>query len=585
MPLSQVHTHPDRELRGFRFRIYTTENQDLLLRDTEEKLRKCWNWLCSRSRDVDNARAAYAERYHGIVRPERPAETYSEGTTAEQIKTIWEEHKRQLQRWRQSVREACKGVDAVSYRTIRSWCEHFGVKHSYQLFPHACDVTGVPAHLLDALCTDYEYALSAASGKRKKAGKRSTRPPRVKRDGDHVTLRVRSGTCFRLRAAGPRPDGSGSQYVRWCNCQIHLPGIGWIAGRIGVEQLTRLESPEYWVEGVSIVEETDGWYAAIRQWVDPCKLTQQDPSPSSRWAGYGLPSSHIESDHGRSTRWIRVEHRGWGVEVKDCFPSGTYNPEFMKHRWVISLNRPDGQRINPRKGCQTREEAQAWGRRHVDQVLACETPGTQLRLSPVESPRCTGAAITVGTNCGLVNIITLSSEAGEVQTGNPRALHLLERISDRQVRDLPYGKELTRASRRTRHMLRGVLAWVAEAVPSEVRIEDGGSNQSAAQFLASESHGRDRKSGGYVPAAGWLVAQLKSRYTVREVECCGIIGTCSQCGKEGEISINRRTREALCAKCGHSVDQDLGAARNVRRKSTKSHRESQDDHQPQHGSA
>ena len=36
-----------REMRGFRFRAYPTEEQQVALELTELALKRCWNWLCA----------------------------------------------------------------------------------------------------------------------------------------------------------------------------------------------------------------------------------------------------------------------------------------------------------------------------------------------------------------------------------------------------------------------------------------------------------------------------------------------------------------------------------------------------------
>jgi hypothetical protein len=591
MKRSPCKPHPGRELRGFRVRIYPSQEQELLLRDHEEKLKQCWNWLCARARDVSDAREAYAARYHGVVAPERPATEYPEGgTTPEQISAIWAAYRVATQAWRAEVRRVCKGVDAVTYRSIKDWMQHFGATQDYQIFGPALGLSKYPVGcgLLRALCKDYGAALAAT--------KRGQAPPRFKRAGDHVTLRSREGLCFRLGAEGHRPGkraGSHPGRGDWLNCAIKLPAIEWIPGRIGTEQMPRLEAAENWLEGVSVVEESDGWYAGIRQWVIPRALEHRT-SPDSRWSGYGLPSTpQPNADHGRSPNWLRSEHRGWGVEVRDTWLGTTRyeHPdsapqEERDHRWRVSLQRPDGRRMNPNKACPTRATAEEWARARVDSLIAHQTPGTRLALAPVRSPRASGGELVIGVDSGLANLLTLSGPCGSIQTGNSRALDLLETVAERQKAGERSERLLTQGARRTRHLLRGVLAWLEEARPDVVQIEDGGSSaQSIATFLATESRGRTRKTGGYVPAAGWLLARVRERFPVREVETAGVTEDCSHCGAAATIALNSATRKARCSSCGHTVDQDLGTARNVRRKRAKSQGSSGDGSQRQHGSA
>jgi len=478
MPRPPIKTHPGREMRGFRFRLYTTTEQDLVLRDYAERMKRAWNWLCSRARDVANAREAYAARYHAVLRP-------TDGATAEDWRA-----------YRAAVRAACKGVDAVSYRYTKSWAKHFGLSEDH-LFERACGIN-LPVEFTRALLKDYAAALSAT--------KRGQAPPRHKRQHDHVTLRVRSGQCLRLRAVGPRPKSSGRAVGRldWLNCEIHLPRIGWIPGHIGTHQLPLLESEEYWVAGVSVVEETDGWYAAIRQWVVP-RPRQAGPSPDSRWRGYGLPA-------------------------------GTHSP----------VSRGD----------------------------------------------------TLGIDAGLVNLVSIAGAQDELQSGNTRTAELLERIAGRHALELPVGKLQTQAARRVQHLLRGVEAWIREADPVAVAIEDGekqddsdaGPADSISEYIAQNGHGRKlgrskdgRTHSGYVPGAGWLLARIAD--LTREVSREGTSQTCSHCGTRDKSCLVSTTREFRCRTCGAVEDRDIGAARNLRSKLLNSQDPSADRSQPQHGSA
>jgi transposase len=113
--------------------------------------------------------------------------------------------------------------------------------------------------LLQSLFKSYQQALSAT--------KRGASPPQAKKRDEDVLVQTGSGPCLRLGAFGARPGCDRRGRSNWLNAQVHLPSIGWISCRLGEEQ--PLGASEYWVEGVSLRREADGWYAAIRQHVVP----------------------------------------------------------------------------------------------------------------------------------------------------------------------------------------------------------------------------------------------------------------------------------------------------------------------------
>lgn len=255
----QIKHHDGREIRGLRVKCYPTPEQALALLDLQRRLRRLWNWLVARSSDTRAAREAWASRNGAGTRPARP-----ENDAGEQA---WATYKTVMSEWRARVRsvlELHKKDPGLAYRNVRDYIAQFGVEHDYQLYPHLFDDDQPPlAHPQQALFKDYEAAMRATA--------RGQRPPRRRKRDEDMPLRVGSGTHFRQVADGGRRvighHPKGPQMSGRINCQVSLPGIGWINATISSEQ--PLEAQEYWVEGVALRREADGWYAAIRQHVVP----------------------------------------------------------------------------------------------------------------------------------------------------------------------------------------------------------------------------------------------------------------------------------------------------------------------------
>lgn len=259
--------------RGFRFRAYPTPEQEERLAAIRVGLKRCWNVLCSRSRDTKKANRAYALR-NGLVAPP-PERPIYEGLSPEDSHEAKREYERNLKAWSTELYRAIKGLPECKYYNIKDWIEHFKVKHDYQIFGHLLEwytedgeafARLPPAQMLQALCKDYEFALAAT--------KRGQRAPQFKKTLDEVSVRISSGrtneegrSIFQQGAFGPRPNcPNGAQ---WLNAKVYLPGVGWIPCRIGPKQRSLLQVPERRLEGISLVKEADGWYAALRQDVPP----------------------------------------------------------------------------------------------------------------------------------------------------------------------------------------------------------------------------------------------------------------------------------------------------------------------------
>ena len=259
MRRSRTKSFDGREMRGLRVKIYPTPEQTALMLDRQRQLRRLWNWLVARSNDTRAARESWAERNGAGPRPGRPANDAGEAA--------WASHKVASGEWRARVRAALaphRQTPSLAYRSVRDYCAHFGVAHDYQLYPHLFDLAdGEPApeaHYQQALFKDYQGALAATV--------RGQRPPQRRKRDEDMPLRVGSGVHLRILPA-PLPrvvvavHPKGPQMSGPITAQVHLPGVGWIDATLGPEQ--PIEQREYWVEGVAVRREADGWYAAVRQ--------------------------------------------------------------------------------------------------------------------------------------------------------------------------------------------------------------------------------------------------------------------------------------------------------------------------------
>jgi hypothetical protein len=252
--MRKMKEHPGREMRGLRVKVYPTPEQELGMLGMQRRLRRLWNWLVARSRDTADARDAFASKHGAGPKPIRPENDAGEEP--------WAAYKLAMREWRHKVKGVLaehKGNPSLRYRHIGDYLKQFGVSHDYQLYPHLIDdEVPPPAHLQQALFKDYQAALSATQ--------RGASPPtRRKRDED-MPLRVGSGICFRIGAYGTRPNMPQGR-ADWLNAQVKLPEVGWLGARLSSEQ--PLQPEEFWVEGIALRREADGWYAAIRQHVVP----------------------------------------------------------------------------------------------------------------------------------------------------------------------------------------------------------------------------------------------------------------------------------------------------------------------------
>jgi len=245
--------------RGFMIRIYPTPDQIVSLKQLQDDTRYVWNQLVAMTESTWEARKAYARREIGPC-PERPD---YDGMTPDESKEARKNHKAACREWSNRVHDLTKGVPTLAYRPFSEVLNHFGYKHDYQLFKmmvgwrrdqcEADELVAIEpgAHVLQALGKDF----FAKSARRKKFRRRS----------DSMPIRVRSGKCFQLGDFGNR---RGEPFY---DCQVQINGLK-IRGRLPKK------APDGRVlEGLSIREEADGWWASVKVEVKDRVLPKSKP--------------------------------------------------------------------------------------------------------------------------------------------------------------------------------------------------------------------------------------------------------------------------------------------------------------------
>lgn len=232
------------EVRGLMIRLYPTQEQESALRELENDLRRCWNWLVKQTEDVLEARKAYAVR-NGLVppKPTRPDYSGMEPSEAHETKEVYIE---QCVAWGKAVYDATNKVECCAWRPkLSELVKMYGHKFDYQMFGSDMffhEGAKPCAHAYQALVKNY---FTKAEGMRRK---------RFRKSRDPMPLQVRSGECFKLGSFGAR--GKNDHYY---NCQIAFNGLK-IRGRLpGRAPWGRI------LEGSSITKQADGWWASIKQ--------------------------------------------------------------------------------------------------------------------------------------------------------------------------------------------------------------------------------------------------------------------------------------------------------------------------------
>ena len=252
MPLPKVKVKEGHEIRGLVIKVYPTKEDLALLRSLQKDLRVAWNWLCGQKTEVLEARDAYATR-EGLV-PPKPEKPNYDGLEPEVAKAVKEAYIVACRERAFKVNELTQDLAGFEFRTIKDWMCHFGCKQDYQLLTKVIgwryskeDTRDVKTRssMLQALVRNY---LKKAPGQRRK---------KRKKEDEEMPLSTRSEMCFKL------VDDGG-----FYNCKVKINGIR-IRGR-----LPGRRPPGRVLEGVTITEKADGWYASIKVEVPIRKLPE-----------------------------------------------------------------------------------------------------------------------------------------------------------------------------------------------------------------------------------------------------------------------------------------------------------------------
>lgn len=262
------------ELQGFRVRLYPDADTVRQIRGVADATRRLWNWLVKQGEDQEQANAAWAVSTGAIeLKPVRPDYI---GLTSDQAAEAKCAHRKAVGEWYGRLRPVVadcprRGLFA-SAKNAESWMTAHQVKWDYQmlrvvlrwLYPHDHAGYKIGASLLQSLVIDFYGS---------KGWKR------FKRRHDRMPLRSRTGTCFEEGAFGARGSTHtnpkyGLPNPNYYNCQVKINGWtikGRLPGKRPIEPIVDDDGAVVddkrpvgrIVEGVSIVEEADGWYANI----------------------------------------------------------------------------------------------------------------------------------------------------------------------------------------------------------------------------------------------------------------------------------------------------------------------------------
>lgn len=226
----------DEEIRVELIRIYPDQEAHRKLPVLKEEVRRVTNHIVRSREDVKNARRAYVIR-HGLVgpppvmpqKPQLPTPVTNEDKQA--VKQAWRDHKRACKemgpawvKWYQEVAKAVKDLPELEWR-----------KDSYQRLRSLYGNQGAAVLHRDTV---------------KRVSK--TKGANYKRANDHVPLvwgnapLVETGAYYGERRGAP-----------WYNARIKVNGMV-ILGRL------RRPLPGKQVQGVTLSQKADGWYAAVK---------------------------------------------------------------------------------------------------------------------------------------------------------------------------------------------------------------------------------------------------------------------------------------------------------------------------------
>lgn len=228
------------QYRGMVIRLYPTQSQIEQFRIQQNSLRVCWNWLVGRKEEVIKAAEAWCVR-NGFI-DSRDKWPRKNDATATQLRSYHAQRSN-------IVHEKMKTESACAWRPSLtgpgSEAERLGLKYDYQVLQwllKSMDLPIPPANVLQALIKNYSTIIE---GQRKK---------RFKDEASHVPLQTRSGRSLSITNH------------KFYNGEVRFPGVpDRIRARLDKGLLKIIYKPgSGFLEGVTIKEEADGWYASVK---------------------------------------------------------------------------------------------------------------------------------------------------------------------------------------------------------------------------------------------------------------------------------------------------------------------------------
>jgi transposase len=256
------------EVRGFMLRLYPTADEIAKLHHLQADARTAWNWICKQTEDTIDANRAFAVKT-GLVEAQPVKPDYN-GLTPEESKAAKKAFKKLMADWGKRAYLATKNLPGCKYRNLTgkaSLIEHFGLKYDYQMLQKVIEwkyerleeeleseidrpiVLGSVA--LQALAKNHRTFIEGQGRKK------------FRRSFENMPLQTKTGICIEFGDFGSRgsthkrPEG----YKPECfyNCLVKFNGLrirGRLPGKIPEGRI---------LEGVSITEKADGWWASIKQ--------------------------------------------------------------------------------------------------------------------------------------------------------------------------------------------------------------------------------------------------------------------------------------------------------------------------------
>lgn len=238
---------PGEELRGWRVKLYPTQDQLYYLAACQQELMSAWNVLVtSRETHVDHC-VRYAED-HGLIGPLPTRPTTERTTNVPDEIAEWETYEKLCAERRYKAVAQTRQVEGlrwedwrVDYKKLR---ELFGGRESL---------------------ANAQMYLSLVDTFRKTKGpnlkKHPLKMPLLNRTGGHAIVFDRGEHGTRTTASGAtRLTGSR-------NCTVKF-------GPVRIKARFHREPPGPFIEGISIKLEQDGWYASAKCRVVPTKLEE-----------------------------------------------------------------------------------------------------------------------------------------------------------------------------------------------------------------------------------------------------------------------------------------------------------------------